>query len=176
MPIGLPELIDPLVFSEQGRELNGTLAMARMTRLRAALLEPVNDVGIKLEFSVAGRGLRVITGQIEALGFVECQRCLLAMELELGGDVCLRLVADESAAKLLTDEWDPLIYTEGESLSLVQLVEDELLVGLPHIFLHDPSECQPLIDNGEQQKPAEKILDSPSPFSLLAKLKERTKD
>jgi uncharacterized protein len=175
MTTGLPELIDPKGFCEQGRVLNGTLSMKQMARLQAVVLEPLADVDVDLQFSLEEQGLRVITGRVGAIINVECQRCLLPMELRLDCVVGLQLVADEEAADLVDDEWDPLIVS-GDAVSLTQLVEDELLVELPAVSLHEVGECQPPASNalkgqvtGESIDPS---LDKSNPFEVLAALKK----
>jgi uncharacterized protein len=89
--------------------------------------------------------------------------------------VGLQLVADEEAADLVDDEWDPLIVS-GDAVSLTQLVEDELLVELPAVSLHEVGECQPPASNalkgqvtGESIDPS---LDKSNPFEVLAALKK----
>ena len=175
MSTGLPELIDPKGFCEQGRVLSGTLPMAQMARLRTEILQPFADVDVELEFSVDDRGLRVITGRVVALIHVECQRCLLPMEMRLDCYVGLQVVADEEAAGLIDDEWEALI-DSGDAVLLTQLVEDELLVELPAVSLHKAGECQsPLssVSTGEMiEKSAESSLEKPNPFDVLAGLKK----
>ncbi|MDF1817660.1 MAG: YceD family protein [Immundisolibacteraceae bacterium] len=175
MTTGLPELIDPKGFCEQGRVLSGTLSMKQMARLQAVVLEPLTDVEVDLQFSLEQQGLRVITGQVGASIIVECQRCLSPMEMRLDCFVGLQLVVDEEAADLVDDEWDPLIVS-GDGVSLTELVEDELLVELPAVNLHDVGECQSPSSNalngpvaGESIEPP---LDKPNPFEVLAALKK----
>ena len=175
MTTGLPELIDLNGFCEQGRVLVGALSMSQMARLRAVALEPLADAEVDLQFSVEDQGLRVITGRVGAVINVECQRCLSPMEMRLDCVVGLQVVADEEAAGLIDDEWEPLI-DSGDAVSLTQLVEDELLVELPAVSLHEEGECQPPSSHaltgqvaGNSRDPS---LEKPNPFGVLAGLKK----
>ncbi|HCP54228.1 MAG TPA: metal-binding protein, partial [Pseudomonas sp.] len=55
-------------------------------------------------------------------------------------------------------------------LDLLALVEDELLLALPIVPLHDPEICQPPVGPDEPE-PSEDEVTRSNPFSVLAQLK-----
>ena len=175
MPTGLPDLIDPLLFCQQGRILSGAVPIGSMSRLRKELLAPLTGAEIELSFSITDGGLPVITGQVAARVTVECQRCLLPVALKINNAVQLQLVKDDTKAKELSQEWDPLFFDGGDPFSLVQMVEDELLVGLPTICLHESPKCQQptaITSPSEISGSPSQIEDRPNPFQLLSELKK----
>ncbi len=57
-----------------------------------------------------------------------------------------------------------------DPLDLLALVEDELLLALPIVPLHDPEICQPPVGPDEPE-PSEDEVTRSNPFSVLAQLK-----
>jgi len=152
---------------ERGKMLGGCLPIAGMDRLRKALLAPFADVEVELSFSMMGKGLPVITGTLSTQVLAECQRCLTPVELLVNSDVHLQVVVDDAAANHISDQWEPLVFGGDGQLSLAQIVEDELLVNLPAICLHEPAKCQQPDGHNELAVAADK----PNPFKLLSQLK-----
>jgi uncharacterized protein len=136
----LSELIDPWRAVEAGAEYAGSLPLARMPRLRESLREANGEAVYRLAFlrDLEGRG--VLAGEIDALLVLTCQRCLGAMELEVKASIDLALVSGLDECRLLPEDLDPLLVTQ-ESIRLPDLIEDELLLALPQIPMHEPGEC-----------------------------------
>ena len=91
-------------------------------------------------------------------------------------DVDLVLVWSEDQAKALPADLDPLLVTE-ERLSLAELLEEELLLALPLVALHD--ECPRPASTGSEPEPEGDPDDTQTnpdnPFAVLARLKGRRK-
>lgn len=178
MPTGLPDLIDPLLFCQQGRIVSGVLPIELMERLRKELLAPLTEAEIELRFSINGGGFSVITGSVLARVTAQCQRCLSPVELEINIAVQLQVVKDDAEAKELSQGWDPLVFDGGE-LPVMQMVEDELLVGLPTICLHESPQCQqPAVTTPQAEVPGSssqvlsQVEERPNPFQVLSGLKK----
>lgn len=166
-PDTIPDLIDPLVFCERGNRVSGRVSLGLMERLRAVLSPPLDQVQVELLFAMVDKQ-PVITGSVVTRVRAECQRCLLPVELAIECEVRLQVVVDVVAAKELSEEWEPLIFDGVGQLSLVQVIEDEILVVLPPICLHQEPECQPPLLNNEPAQVPEKS----NPFEMLAQLKK----
>lgn len=98
---------------------------------------------------------------------VPCQRCLDPMMVNVSGDYCLAILADETqidaiqgAEYVLMDELD-----SGRMLPIKDLLEDELLLALPLSPRHD--ECDMPIDMVDDEE--EEVQENP--FAALAALK-----
>lgn len=96
----------------------------------------------------------------------ECQRCLQAVELPLVVDRSLRFVNDEATAAALDADSEEDVLVASRQFDLQALVEDELLLAMPLVPMHETC-LQPL-----PGAPAE-VSDEPraSPFAALAALK-----
>jgi uncharacterized protein len=86
----------------------------------------------------------VVVGEV-ALGVrLICQRCLRELQVSLDGPLALGLARTEGEAAVLPDHLDPVL-VESDGVRPLDLVEDELLLVLPQIPIHDQGECGPLI-------------------------------
>jgi len=169
MSADLPELIDPWRALETEARYAGSLRLARMARLRESLREAEGEARFTLAFSrdLEGRGL--VQGQIQARLILTCQRCLEALDLPVQAPLALALVTGLDEARLLPEDLDPLVVT-GESLPLADLIEDELLLALPLIPMHDPGAC-PQARGQEEEEGAHQSEEAPRPFAILSVLK-----
>lgn len=174
----LPASLHPLRFVDLNRELRGKVSIAGMRRLAGSLVTPTGMAEIALRFSKDEARRPVIEGQIEATLPIICQRCMRTMDLPLKADVSLGIVQSEQEAEQLPEHLDPLLVDE-EPIWLADLIEDELILGLPAIAMHptDSSDCRVLqtAGKGTEIKPAdasEDVGSKENPFAVLANLKK----
>jgi uncharacterized protein len=78
-----------------------------------------------------------IHGQVE----LTCQRCLNGMQHEVKIDRVVYLARTEIELERLDALPDSDAILVGETLSLVDLVEDEVLLGLPLAPMHEVGQC-----------------------------------
>ncbi len=168
----LPVHIDPLRMAEAGRLLEGEYSVAEMDRLRDSLLDSSGKVAVSLEFGIDAEGIRYMKGRLQSELTLECQRCLQAMQAPIDAEIALGLVRSNDAAELLPSHYEPLL-VESDALFLRDIIEDELLLALPLVAMHD--EC---IDVNAQAADATQRKDDDSgesdkanPFAALAALK-----
>ena len=170
----LPEKLNPWRIAAENGCLNGKLALATLPRLTAALDRPEGIVTIALTAGIDGQGIRFIKGVLQTEVELTCQRCLGLMRLPLEVTVSLGLARDEAEIDRLPHEYEPLLIAEGGSLTVADLIEDELLLALPQIPWHDDvRECAV---NGEVRpdEPAPN-LERRQPFAALASLLQDSK-
>lgn len=160
-------VIDSLEFARAGQSLSGSLPVSGFARLRDSLF----DVGGEVRFSVKGghdeRQRPVLTLEITGLLHLQCQRCLGGLDypLQLSGSVLL-VSAGETAEGLAEggdDDW----IDAGPTLDLAELVEDEILLGLPYAPRHETGICRPGLDAQAERADA-------SAFAKLAALKRNS--
>ena len=116
-----------------------------------------------------------LTGRITAELALECQRCLDVVMLPVEIDVALAFIEVIDQASLLPDALDPCLVEEGRVL-FRDLIEDELLLTLPQVPMHESGTCSA----SHEDKPDESFVEpdkgsSENPFAVLAELK-RDKD
>lgn len=154
--------------ARQGARLERQLALDALPRV-AELAPGLGSVAVTLEFRVDGAGRPWVSGHAEQLVEATCQRCLERFERRLSVDFDLCIVREEPDAREVAEAADVLV-VEGETVSIAEIVEDELLLGLPErLCERDPCPYAPTLvfpaPGVEQTETAE------SPFSVLSKLK-----
>jgi uncharacterized protein len=163
----LPELLDPWRAVELGSELIGRLPLSSLPRLGDSLLDTAGEAELKLVF---GRDLQkrgVVTGTVKARLVLRCQRCLDALEHEVDAPVALALVRGMDEAGELPEEYDPLLAADG-LLRLADLVEDELILSLPQIPMHEAGQCRAAAIDADDAAGFDGSAERENPFAVLA--------
>ncbi len=103
-----------------------------------------------------------------------CQRCLGEVSTLLEVDRSYRFVADEATAEAEDDECDEDLLAISREFNLSELIEDELLMALPQVPLHDVCPVTPKMSasDADFEGDAEAVgAGKPNPFAVLASLK-----
>jgi uncharacterized protein len=98
-----------------------------------------------------------------------CQRCLAPVSTQVSSDRWFRFAPDEAAAAVLDEESEEDVLVISGSFDLHGLVEDELLMSLPMVPLHEacPVDVKLAVADPDFEAPQAK----PNPFALLASLR-----
>lgn len=168
-----PRRLDVAAVAADGLVLDGRWPLSGFARLSEDAAQD-GDV----TWSVSGQRRAVAGGQpqtwlhlaAQARVWLECQRCLQPVALDLEVARWLHFVADEATAEALDAESEEDVLALPRSLDLHELVEDELLLALPLVPMH--ARCpQPLpMAAGEAA-----VEPAPNPFAALAGLKPARK-
>jgi len=165
----LPETIKPQSLVDTGGSISGVIALAKMKRLASLLVNSEGLVETQLEFARDVQGNRLVHGVITTELPLICQRCLETVRYPVNVELSLALIANADQMDRLPESYDPLVL-DSPSLSLTELVEDELLLALPIVAMHTQAECNANlaeIDDSETESSDEE----PHPFAALAQLK-----
>ena len=171
MSARLPGPTDPAHLARNGQTLSGTLRVADLKRLAETVREPVGEVSFELRFREE-EGIPAMRGHIAADLTVTCQRCLGALRVHVEAEPRLAFVdseAEESRlpSELHGEELEGVVLEPGEYIRPADLVEDEVLLGLPLFPTHDTQTCPPWEDPVELT-PAD---EQENPFAALAGLR-----
>lgn len=140
-----PLRLDVAAFAADGAALEGDWPGHTLERL-SDLQVPPQDVGqADVHWRAQGeRRLKAgseaelwLTLSAQAPVWLTCQRCLQPMAVDLAVDQRLRFVHGESQAEALDAESDDDVLALPRWLDLRELVEDELLLGLPLVPRHE---------------------------------------
>jgi uncharacterized protein len=99
-----------------------------------------------------------------------CQRCLELAKVEITANRSFRFAANEEQAAALDEECEEDVLVYERDFNLHDLVEDELLLAMPLVPLHDICPQEPkmqVADADFEDEPEVK----PNPFGLLVGLK-----
>jgi uncharacterized protein len=165
---GLPERIDPLHLADHHVRLAGHLPVAHLRRLCEALCSTGGEISISAEFGHDESRQRVVHLVVVAPVQFTCQRCMQPMAMQMSVDETLGIVSNEAEAERLGSRYEPLLVgadAQGRA-SLLEIVEDELLLRVPMIPRHEAdAACRPGPDPDEGRARRE------SPFAVLKALK-----
>ncbi len=167
----LPETLNFVRQVELNRTIEGVYPISKFPRLSELLVSNEGDVTVKLEFTHSV-GIASLRGTVSAKLLVECQRCLKPVETEVSGRFKFALVNSEEEVELLPEEFEPYL-VEGEEQSIIDLVEDELLLSLPMVTIHEEA-CSEYMtqQNIKIKAEMEAEKEAENPFAALKALKE----
>ena len=103
-----------------------------------------------------------------------CQRCLGEVSTLLEVERSYRFVADEATAEAQDDACEEDLLAISRDFNLHELIEDELLMALPQVPLHDVCPVAPKMSaaDADFEGDAEAVgAGKPNPFAVLAALK-----
>ena len=160
----LPKRIEPVGLADVGRSFRGEVPVSEMPRLAQLLSSQDGSLNAQLDFGLDERRIRTLKGSIKGSIELVCQRCLGALRFPLDLKICLGIVTSEAEFDQLPEGYEPLLVS-GEPLLTFDVIEDEVLLAVPAIPVHEgPVRC----DTGYQNEPLAK---RDNPFSVLEKLK-----
>ncbi|PQA80754.1 hypothetical protein C5F52_23900 [Limnohabitans sp. TS-CS-82] len=171
-----PSHLDVAAFAKAQVRLEGDTPLAQFARLAE---DCAGELTGNVTWAAQGAMEPQSGGQDEVWLHVEahthvpltCQRCLspVSVALEIAQD--FRFVADEETAIAEDEESEEDVLVMTDAFDLMELIEDELLMSLPLVPMHQAclSEQTPI------SKEEEAILsqEKPNPFAVLAALKTR---
>jgi uncharacterized protein len=128
--------LDALGLARGGAVIERSYPLAGFARLRDRLAEPTGSASVRAEFSEA-RGLPLAALRVDAEVVLSCQRCLGRLRRRLESESRLAFAPEETPD--LPEDHEP-VGGDPHRVDLAALVEDELLLSLPVIALHEPGE------------------------------------
>ncbi len=144
----LPETIDPMRLVKMGKEISGSYDLGQFDRVNASLKDSLLEdhfwiqVSFKLEFSRGDENrLSIIAGSLETTLPQVCQRCMQPMQYQLTALVNMAIVSNDAGAENLSADFESYYLDAGVSVKLQDLIEDELLLAMPLVSLHDEQVC-----------------------------------
>jgi uncharacterized protein len=168
----LPELIEPLLLADRNARFEGNLPLSSLNRIIDLLSDDIGNVEVNLDFGRKGR-LATIEGHISAALHLKCQRCLESLEWPVNSDVKLGIISSMAQINNLPEGYEPLLVAADEKILLKNLIEDELLLGLPDIPKHENNCVAPDISQNKSEPFTESTqAKNKNPFSILADLKK----
>lgn len=178
---GMTETIEPLALATSGRIFEGRLPVSSLPRLLPLLVldddaDTQHEVEYMLEFGKDEGGTPRITGSVTATLPVKCQRCMGIMALPVSTKTQLGIVATREAAQQLPEPYEPLllpISEDDDGISIASIVEDELILALPLVAMHNKEDCpqgDAFLGTKDGQEDAA-AMQRENPFAVLSQLK-----
>ncbi|MGB2079583.1 MAG: 23S rRNA accumulation protein YceD [Vibrio sp.] len=170
--VKIPRTVDPAKSAQKRLDYQGIIQDSLLKRLSESVEGVKRDAVVSLSFGQDEQGLVVISGKANVEVDLECQRCNEIFshlcEVEFVYTPMSRKVSEDE----IPEEYDLVDLNEYGELDLIALVEDEFILGLPQVAMHDLSDCRVQSDNlvfGDL--PKEALEEKPNPFDVLKNLK-----
>ena len=165
----LPIMINPRKSAQRRLVCDGFFEVSGMNRLLEVCTPCNEQMQVNVNFDVDDLGLNVISGTGSVSVALTCQRCTEPLIIDLDVEFTLSPAKDDEAAEALPSYYDAIELDENGEVNLLELVEEELLLAIPLIAMHEPSQCQASVDSVWGELPEE--LEKPNPFDVLQKFK-----
>jgi len=146
----------------------GEIPLSDLARLGGLLHPGKSDpegrkIALKFEFVRNEYDVPMLVGHLETSLELECQRCLNALEWPTSLDFSLMIDASD---ELVRDSNVDTLYSEDGFIDIVEVVEDELILAIPLVAMHDDTACN---ENWQLSESETAIKDNP--FAVLQQLK-----
>jgi len=172
-----PLRLDVVAFARAGGRLSAVELLSKYERVMAESIAESGD--LKVSWTAVGEW-RESAGvapqawlhlEAQAAVPVTCQRCLTRMDAPLSVNQWFRFVADEATAEAQDDESEEDLLVTSRSFDLRALVEDELLLSLPMVPMHESCPVAVKLEVRDADFVDEDAPES-NPFAKLAALKK----
>ena len=160
-------VVDSVAFARESGELRATVAVAALARLRDELFDQSGAIAYELAGHVDQDGKPLLRLALGGELVLRCQRCLGPVRFRFDAVRNFVLVP---AGQALSDPADEAEDTEqlhaDPKLDVFELVEDEVILGLPMVAGHEQGTCVAPAPNADSVR-------QESPFDALAVLKRQ---
>ncbi|ANO33319.1 23S rRNA accumulation protein YceD [Vibrio breoganii] len=175
--VKIPRTVDPSKAAQKRLDYDGIIQVSLLKRLAESVEGVKRDAEVTLSFDLDEQRLVVISGKANVEVDLECQRCNENFTHVCEVQFVYTPNKGEKTEEEAPEEYDLVDLNEYGECDLIQLVEDEFLLNLPQIAMHDVSDCSVNTHNlvfGDIPEEIEE--DKPNPFEVLKSLKAKTKE
>ncbi len=163
----LPETMNFMHQVDSGYSFAGYLSLSRLSRLTDVLVEQTGQVSVTLKFD-SSAGYPGLRGQVAAALQLECQRCLQPMPVEVKSQFKFAFIRDETEIESIPAIFEPYLIS-GDKQSVINLLEDEILLALPMVTMHE-QDCSDFMTRQVEALRLQK--EASNPFAVLKALKD----
>lgn len=154
---------DPFDFARTGGQLQGRVVIASLERLQDRLAENSGELAFTVAGSRDSRQRPQLEITLKGLLSLPCGRCLAAVSHPVSVRSRVLLAPPGGVPEGDDDAESPEWVEASRGLDVRELIEDELLLGLPVTVWHAQGKCSGGFDKA--------AVTSGSPFAVLASLR-----
>ena len=164
-------------FADRGVPLNEQILLHNLERLAPEFIGLESDLivilQVRAELRPSATGLQDTWLHLIASTSIPltCQRCMAPVQTALQVDQWYRFVDSEEVAMADDDASIEDLLVMTPQFDLLSLLEDELLMALPLVPMHDHCPVAPVFSAGLADLLTDTV-DKPNPFAALAQLKK----
>ncbi len=168
--VKLPLTIDLHRAAQKRLDYQGVYTAAQMSRLAESVVSVDSEIQGEMSFIIDNQRLAVLKGTAGVSVTLACQRCNQPFTRAVHVSYTFSPVRDSEQAEALPEGYEPIEVDEFGEVDLLSVIEDEIILTLPVVPVHDSEHCEVSEADmvfGELPATAEK----PNPFAVLASLK-----
>lgn len=150
--------------SERGYH-QGLISLEALARLASMLQSEQAEIAVRFKVSSSEYDSAMVKGRVETELAIACQHCLKSVMISI--DLNFELLIDAKDDVVRESGFDT-VYSEHGTVDIFEVVEDELILGLPLVALHEGDSCNEywqVLDDVPTQ------VETENPFLVLEKLK-----
>lgn len=168
--VKLPKQVDPHKSALKRSDYQGVMVGKDMLRLSEAVVSILDDVLVDLRFEIDAQGLTFFHGTMQTKVSLECQRCNEPFELSIDHQFCYTPVREGDDIDDIPEAYDPVELDEHGEINILELFEDELILSLPLVAMHEMPDCK-VTEDELSFGDIEPEVERPNPFAVLKELK-----
>ena len=143
MPRPLAASNDPLLDADACARAASTIErrfpVTDLSRVMAAGAQGGASIAVRLKFSLLDTR-PVIDGALEGTVSMTCQRCMQAVPVAVADELRVIVVPEDRADE--PSGYEPVV-ADAARLDVRWLIEDQVLLALPLVPMHEPGQCAP---------------------------------
>ncbi|PWI35005.1 23S rRNA accumulation protein YceD [Vibrio albus] len=170
--VKIPRSVDPAKAAQKRLDYAGIIQASLLKRLAQSVAGVKRDAEVTLSFGMDEQRLVVISGKANVEVDLECQRCNEVFAHTCEVQFTYTPYYSEKSEEDAPEEYDLVDLNEYGEVDLIQLVEDEFILNLPQVAMHDEADCS--VDSSNLvfgELPEEVVEEKPNPFDVLKNLK-----
>ena len=154
----------------QGGRFEGEIDLSELKRLGELLhfentVDPERKVVLSFEFLRSEYDIPMLAGHLQTSLELECQRCLQPLEVPMDLEFSLLIDANDEIVRHSSQD---TLYSEDGYIDIVEVVEDELILAIPLVAMHEDTRCN---SNWQDSASTAETVKSENPFAVLQQLK-----
>ena len=170
--VKLPLTLDPVRTAQKRLDYEGIYTSDLLERVTDFVVSVDSDVECTMSFAIDNQRLAVLQGTADVQVTLSCQRCNQSFPHAVHVSYCFSPVSSDEQAEALPEAYEPVDINDFGEIDLLAVIEDELILALPVVPVHDSEHCEVSDADmvfGKLPEEAEK----PNPFAVLASLKRK---
>jgi uncharacterized protein len=178
MSLTLKDCVDPWKAADKASAISERIPLKSLERLGSALSCTAGEIAVDLHFDRDEEKLAFLSGSVNGILQLQCQRCLQDMQLPVDSHFTIAfvkgVVRNDGADDQLSERYD-IFEVEDGRVCLKDVIEDELLLLLPQVPMHTAPACKIETEFGDEIDELE-AEEKENPFAILATLKTQKSD
>lgn len=170
--VKLPLTLDPVRAAQKRLDYQGVYTPEQVERVADSVVSVDSDVECAMSFAVDSQLLAVLQGTADVQVTLRCQRCNQPFPHSVHVSYCFSPVSNDEQAEALPEAYEPIDVDDFGEVDLLAVIEDEIILALPVVPVHDSEHCE--VSEADMvfgKLPAE--AEKPNPFAVLASLKRK---